>query len=187
MLYTKVMYHNGLYVLCHGPIYWKISHFFYEVDKDQFELVGNNVSIIPILLKIKFIWPFLFYFPYFEEKESMLMRSPCCLCVCLWAAINVWLTKSIFIKLGIHYRTWARLNGVLHRSLSSVCLSVCIWIPLSLLDVRTHTARDELFWRAIFYAVHIVSKESMRLILPRTPCYYRTPNTKFNHNQFNNS
>jgi hypothetical protein len=61
------------------------------------------------------------------------MRSPCCLC--LWNnPINFWMPESIFMKLGmyIYHGTWAHLNGVLHKSLPSVCASICISL-LSLL------------------------------------------------------
>jgi hypothetical protein len=60
--------------------------------------------------------------PYsFWKNKSRLMRSSCCLCVCVSASINFWRPEPVFMKLG----TWAHLNGVLHKSLPSVCVSVC--------------------------------------------------------------
>jgi hypothetical protein len=68
------------------------------------------------------------------------MRSPWCLCVCkdfcLWTPplINFWMPEPTFMKLCtyVYNGTWAHLSGVLHKSLPSVCLSLCISV-LSLL------------------------------------------------------
>jgi hypothetical protein len=147
------------------------------------------------------------------------MRSPCSLCLrisplpltfeCLNQSLQTW-----FVYLG----TWAHHNGVLHKSLPSVCVSVCmallpllgkgsvkcvpsfisrqhvpaqrihatieeifgrvcLWvclcIPLSLLgnnSVKTFPRRRRI-GGIVFCAVHVVSKESRRLVISRTSGY----------------
>jgi hypothetical protein len=59
------------------------------------------------------------------------------LSVCLWippSHINFWMPEHIFMKLGVYIYNvaWAHLNGILHKSLPSVRVSVCVSI-LSLL------------------------------------------------------
>jgi hypothetical protein len=60
-----------------------------------------------------------------------------------------------------------------------ISLCVCMCIPLSLLGngsvktlslQRIHTQQYNC-WRHLFYAVCVVSKESRRLVLPRTSCF----------------
>jgi hypothetical protein len=61
-------------------------------------------------------------------------------------------------------------NGVLHESLPSVCLSVCIFL-LSLQSngsVKTFPRQRRIVGTVVLYAVPVVSKESRRLVLPRT-------------------
>jgi hypothetical protein len=63
--------------------------------------------------------PFFSLLFLFKKNKSRLMRSPCCLCVCMCIPPNnFWMPEPIFIKLGIG--TCANLNGVIHKS----CLSV---------------------------------------------------------------
>jgi hypothetical protein len=42
-----------------------------------------------------------------------------CVCVTMYPPISFWMSKLIFMKLGVH------LNDLLHRSPSSVCVSAC--------------------------------------------------------------
>jgi hypothetical protein len=52
-----------------------------------------------------------------------------------------------------------------------VCLLVCLCITLSLLDkdsVKTFQRQERIFGVVVLYAVRVGSKESRRLILPRT-------------------
>jgi hypothetical protein len=58
----------------------------------------------------------LAHFPYFEEIRARLMRSVCCLCVCVYPTLtNFRISEPFFMKL------WY-LNGVLCKSLSQVCV-----------------------------------------------------------------
>jgi hypothetical protein len=60
------------------------------------------------------------------------------------------------------------------RIVGSVCLRVCLCIPLSLLGnnlVKTFPRQRRFAGDVVFYAAHIVSKESRRLVLPTTFCF----------------
>jgi hypothetical protein len=64
------------------------------------------------------------------------MRLRCCPCVNFWT--------DLYETCYVYYGTWAHLNGLIKKSLTSVCVSVCIAlsllgngsvkIPLSLLE-----------------------------------------------------
>jgi hypothetical protein len=93
---------------------------------------------------------------------------------CIAPLINLWMPETWCVYHG----TWAHLSGVLHKSPP---ISPCVCIPLSLLDndfVKTlprqwiHTRKNRrIVWR-VFCAVRAVRKESKRLFLPRTSCYF---------------
>jgi hypothetical protein len=79
----------------------------------------------------------IIYFPYistfsllslFWKNESSLMRSPCCLCVCVPPPNNFWMPYPIFIKLGKHIMAPEPISMAyfLNPSHQSVCLSVCV-------------------------------------------------------------
>jgi hypothetical protein len=125
---------------------------------------------------------FLAYFPYFGTNKSRFMRSRYCLCLYLYPPPPP-SSDPICMKLGmcvcgvciqsISPFQW----HILHKSISLV-LCVCISIPLSLLGndyVKTllrqqiHNNR-RIFGHLMLYVVHVVSKDSRRLVLPRT-CY----------------
>jgi hypothetical protein len=53
------------------------------------------------------------------------MRSPSSLYVCV-SHLNRMLEPILNEILYVHHGTWAHFNGVLHKSLSSVCVSVCV-------------------------------------------------------------
>jgi hypothetical protein len=52
------------------------------------------------------------------------MRSPCCLCVCEFPAINVWLPEAIFMKLGMYIMAPEPISMAyfINPSHQSVCL-----------------------------------------------------------------
>jgi hypothetical protein len=57
-------------------------------------------------------------------------------------------------------------------------LWVCLCISLSLLgnnSVKSFPRQRKIVGGVVFYVVHIASKESRRLVLPRTPCYLLQP------------
>jgi hypothetical protein len=89
-------------------------------------------KVKPVLAQINLKGPFnatsiIILLSLFLQNKSRLMRSPCHLC--LWIPpTNFWMLQPI-MKLGyVHHGTWAHLSGVLHKSLPSV--SVCICIPI---------------------------------------------------------
>jgi hypothetical protein len=54
---------------------------------------------------------------------------------------------------------------------------VCLYIPLSLLgnnSVKTFPRQRRNVGGVVFYAAHVVSKESRRLVLPTTSCFFLT-------------
>jgi hypothetical protein len=68
---------------------------------------------------------FLTHFPCFEKMKVGLCDLHA---VCLWIPPPLtfeWQNQSLWNMVHI-YGTWAYLNGVLHKSLPSVCVSVCV-------------------------------------------------------------
>jgi hypothetical protein len=126
---------------------------------------SSSLPSLPRFLKscsfiILLFFSFLACFPYFEKKNrSRLMQSPCNLCVYVSPL-------STFENWYVYHGSWAHLNGVLHKSLPSVC--VCI--SLSLLGNGSvkkscrhnkYTRRNRrIFGLIVFYAVPDISKES---------------------------
>jgi hypothetical protein len=150
------------------------------------------------------------------------MRSPCCLCIPPYQRLNAW--TNFYETWYVYHGTWAQLNGVLHKSLPPVCVSlcvslisllgkcsvkcippfiarqrlgkhvpaatntrknkiivghVCLWvclcIPLLLLgniSVKTFPRQRRTVGGVVFYAVHVVSKESRPFGLLRTSCSF---------------
>jgi hypothetical protein len=63
----------------------------------------------------------------FKKNTSRLMRSPCCLCVCVsptYHLLNAW--TNLYETWYVYHGTWVYLSGVLHKSLPSACAPVCI-------------------------------------------------------------
>jgi hypothetical protein len=60
------------------------------------------------------------------------------------------------------------------RVLLKESMGVCLRVPLSLLSnnsVKKFPQQQTIAGGVVLYAVHVVSKESRRLVLPRTSCY----------------
>jgi hypothetical protein len=111
--------------------------------------------------------------------------------------LNAW--TNLYETWYVCHGTWAHLNGVLHKSLPSVCMSLCVSL-LSLLGkgsvkcIPPFVARQRLskynpagtntrnsrriVGRVIFYAILVVSKENGRLVVPRTSCFCLWKKTK---------
>jgi hypothetical protein len=111
------------------------------------------------------------------------MRSPSCVSMSPSPPTFNCLNQSLWNLLCAH------LNGVLYKSLPPVCVSVCVSLLLllgkgSVKCIHNFSARQRLgkhvpaatnardnkriVGRVIFYVVRVVSKESKRLVLPRT-------------------
>jgi hypothetical protein len=109
------------------------------------------------------------------------MRSPCCLCVsvclCIPPSTFECLKQTFwnFVCISLHLST---LNSGLHKSPTSICVSVCVSLPIvarQRLGKHVPAAKNtcnsrRIVGRFFFCAVHVVSKESRRLVLLRTSC-----------------
>jgi hypothetical protein len=78
-------------------------------------------------------------------------------------------STSLYETRYVYHDTWAHLNGVYHKSLSSVYVSIYVFL-LSLLGnstvntlprQRTNATTEELLCASFFYAVLVVWKESL--------------------------
>jgi hypothetical protein len=85
--------------------------------------------------------------------------------------LNAW--TNLYETWYAYHGTWAHLNGVLHKSLPSVCVSVCVF-PLIVARQRlckhvpatTNTRNNRrIIGRVVFYAIRVVSKESLWVCL----------------------
>jgi hypothetical protein len=114
------------------------------------------------------------------------MRSPSCLCVCVspYQLLNAWtyLPETWYV----YYGNWSHLNGVLHKSLPSICMYACVSL-MSLqgngsvncispfgakqrlgkhVPTATNTRNDKrIVRRFIFYTVRVLTKESLWVFL----------------------
>jgi hypothetical protein len=131
----------------------------------------NVIKILILFSLLSLLW----------KNKSSLVQSPyslcvSCLCVPHYQLLNAW--TNLYETWYLYHGTWAYLNGVLHKSLPSVCMY--IWYPTTVAGQRLgkkcyrgneYTRNNRrLVRRVVFYAVHVVSKESRRLVLPRTSC-----------------
>jgi hypothetical protein len=79
------------------------------------------------VLEFSLFWGLFFaHFPYLGKKESMLMWSTYCLCVCESLPINFWMPEPVFIKLGMYIMAPEPISTAyfLNSSHQSVCLYV---------------------------------------------------------------
>jgi hypothetical protein len=67
----------------------------------------------------------------FWKYKNRLMRLPCCLCVCVSPLLTSECLNQSYETRYVYHGIWAHLNGVLHKCLPSVWVSVkCIHLPL---------------------------------------------------------
>jgi hypothetical protein len=107
---------------------------------------------------------------FFPELVVYIMRSPCCVSVCLlcpppphfWSLWGLWdhlaVCQCLLCPPPLHF--WS-LWGLWDR------LAVCV-SPLSLLGKGPSVLPPNFF---VLYAVRVISEESRRLVLPRTSCF----------------
>jgi hypothetical protein len=95
---------------------------------------------------------------FWKENESRLMRSLCC-----HQFLNAW--ANLYEIWYVYHGTWAHLNCILHKSLTSVCTSVCVYpiVEKTLQRQRIHTQQYENCWTSRI-------KERRRVILLKTSC-----------------
>jgi hypothetical protein len=103
------------------------------------------------------------------------------------SSVFVPVCKSLLSLLGnglVNTFPWQRIHATIEllnasfsmRSiyvLSKVTLWVCLFIPLLLLGnnyLKMFPRQRKIVGGVVFYTVHVISKESMRWILPRTSC-----------------
>jgi hypothetical protein len=133
------------------------------------------------------------HFPYLEkENGSMLMSSPCCVCVPVSVTPPTYVSTFEYLNQSswnlVYHKNGARLNGVLHLSLQSVCVSVCLSF-LSLLGkgsvkcLPSFIARQRLSngvpaamkncsRRRFLLSPYRISKKNRLLLLQRISCYF---------------
>jgi hypothetical protein len=73
----------------------------------------------------------------------------------------------------VYYGSCADLNIVLHKSLPLIFVLVCVsllWL-LGNGSVDTFPQQQRIFGGVVFYAAHVVPKESRRLCLTKTSCF----------------
>jgi hypothetical protein len=102
----------------------------------------------------------------------------------LWIPpINFWMPETIFMKLRmyVYHGNWAHLNGILHKSFPSLCVSLlsllCNGLVKSIppfgarqrfgIHVRMEmiACNRRIVGHVIFYAVRVLSKESLWVCL----------------------
>jgi hypothetical protein len=91
-------------------------------------------------------------FSLFWKEKSRLMRSPCYLWIPLYQLSNAW--TNLYKTLYVYHGAWAHLNGVLQKSLPSVCVSVRVSLVVArqrlgktLLRQRIHTQQQNCWTR----------------------------------------
>jgi hypothetical protein len=108
----------------------------------------------------------------FWKSRIRLMRSPRCLCVCVSRRyqLSMGVNQSLYNLVCITLR-WAHVNGILHKYLTSVSLPVFSPIVASQrLDTNIPAVTNTHVTIELCSPCHI--KESKRLVLPITSCYY---------------
>jgi hypothetical protein len=92
---------------------------------------------------------FLAHLPYFEEGKPRLMRSPCCLCVCISHPLNFWMPEPIFMELPMYIMAYEHLSvtyvyfiNIFHQS---VCLNARQWHSKNVtMATNAHATIEEL-------------------------------------------
>jgi hypothetical protein len=110
--------------------------------------------------------------------EVGLWNLPVCVSVYThYQLFNVW--TSLHETWYAYHGTWAHVNGILHKSHPSVCVYMCIPLPLlgngqaKRYRGNEYTRNNKIIVvRVVCYALRFVSKESWRLVLLRTSCLY---------------
>jgi hypothetical protein len=77
----------------------------------------------------------------------------------------------------VYHGTWAHLNGILHKSLPLVCVSLCVSPIVARQRLGKSVSGNEyarnnrrIVGRVVFCAVRVVWNESRWLFFPRTSC-----------------
>jgi hypothetical protein len=102
-------------------------------------------------------------------KEGL--RPPCCLCVCISPLSTFDYLANLYEPWYVYHGTWAHLSGVLHKSLPSVCVCMCIFLIVARqwldrhVPMATNRCRNRRKVGVIFYMVHVISKDSLCVCL----------------------
>jgi hypothetical protein len=97
---------------------------------------------------------------WFWKNKSRLMRSACCLCTLPYQRLNGLI--NLYETVYVYHGTWAHLNGVLHKSLPSVCAIVARQgLGKTLPQQRIHTQQQNC-WARRFLCGPFVSKYAIR-------------------------
>jgi hypothetical protein len=115
------------------------------------------------------------------------MRSPCWLYLRVRLSVSVYPPLSAFQCLSqylrnfIYHGTWAHLSALFHKSLPSVCVSVCVSPPIvnrQRLGKQVPAAKNrrnntKIIERVIYYAVRVIWRESQWVCLCTLPIVAR--------------
>jgi hypothetical protein len=100
------------------------------------------------------------------------MLSSCCLYISPYQLLNA--CTNLYETWYAYRWNWAHLNGVLHKTLPSVCVCMCIdpvvakqrlGRHVSATTNTRHSTSKRIVWPVIFYAVRVLLKESLWVCL----------------------
>jgi hypothetical protein len=117
------------------------------------------------------LFTFINLFSLLWKNESRLMRSPCCQCICVSPSIiKFWMPEPIFLKIGM-YDVIAPEPISIAYFINPSSQSLCLYVY----PYRCYATAKWKHYRGNRYtrkSISVVSKESRRLVLPRTSCLY---------------
>jgi hypothetical protein len=141
----------------------KKEHFYYRI---YFVLFSININYLSSIEYTHFPSnSFLAYFPHLEKMEVVLCElHAVCVCVSFLPTFE-WLNQ---VCISLHL-------------IPSVWVSVCAFPSVAKQQLDNEYTRNNriIVGPVVFYAVRVVSKESKRLVLPRTCCYLQSSTCLF--------
>jgi hypothetical protein len=116
----------------------------------------------------------------FWQNKSRLKRSPCFLCVCMCTPLSSvleYLNQSLWNLVCVSWHPSPSQRHMSQIPPTSLCVCMCTTPTTVRQQLGKHvpaamkTCNTRRTGQVIFYAVHIISKESRPLVLPRTSCF----------------
>jgi hypothetical protein len=122
---------------------WSLKILYME-DVNNFKIIlCNNFANVRNSEFLQNCWRYLYLFSLLTLLKKSLIKSLSCLCVCLWVPL---------------------IPG--SRNRGTLCVCMCI-LPI----IARQKRGKQIVVRVVFYAVRVASKESRRLLIPRT-CFF---------------